>query len=149
MAESKLSPGESVMGSVYRYLRDNKDVMIHLSDLRADMPHLNTTSIDSAINRIVRIPSYGVERGEIKGTYIYHSGKAKATESVSEKPVLIDAAKRLVAANPLIAPKRLSPQVYERVGRLNDLADILRDEQERLYVAMPLDTYINGKPAAH
>lgn len=148
MAEKRTS--NNVIGPLYRYMKERPDMVVHLSDMRADLD-LNPTSIDSAINRMVANPEYRVFRGPVKGTYMYKT--AVKADAVSANPEVI-ASKSAVAPKVAAIPSKLpidtqcdmSRETYEFVGHLNDVTDILRDTRARLYVAMPLDQYISGKP---
>jgi hypothetical protein len=139
-----------IMGRVYKYFKERPDTIISLAEVEKDL-ELHPGSASPALSRMSTSVTYRISKGPHRGSYIYHSGPRQTVEAVEAvKPInATSAAKALVSVNPLIAPRRPTAQVYERVGKLNELADILRDEQDRLYVAMPLDTYINGKPTAH
>jgi hypothetical protein len=161
-----------VMAPLYQYLKNNSDTVISLFDLRNDLP-LNPTSMDSAINRMVANPEYRVFRGPTKGTYIYRSGpkdksvpptfeeekphgsvipESRPIPGLKGEPVLRLTGKDAVEALTVIPGNTASAlpspnRSYQFVGHMNNVADILRDTRDNLWVAMPLDTYINGKPS--
>lgn len=143
MAEKRTT--SNVIGPLYRYMKDNADMVIHLSDMRSDLD-LNPTSIDSAINRMVANPEYRVVRGPVKGTYMYKS--AGLVEPVA-KPVLDYGPQIAQSENVRINTKQspeILPHVFEHIGQLNNAAILLRRDDGLMYVAMTLDSYISGKP---
>ena len=150
MAEQQI-----IMPRVYKYFKERPDTVISLAEVEKDLG-LNPGSASPALSRMSNSITYRISKGPHRGSYIYHSGPRQTVEAVQAVMPVVET--NAVSAYPSAIKSdtewhnpisRSSPRIYERVGSLNDVSDILRDEQERMYVAMPLDTYINGKPTAH
>lgn len=166
---------KSAIGAVYHYLKEHPNTVVYANDVTTELPDISVSTVYTCMSRMILSPEYRVFRGPTKGSYIYYSG-GNGKDLPEEKPHgatipeerekttglkpadVIPTPKPVLDYGPQIAKAERAritvraiddprPNILDFVGHLNKVADIWRDTNNNLWVAMPLDQYINGKPA--
>jgi hypothetical protein len=124
--------------AILQYFRQNPDVVIPYKEIEHELGLPNFT-VSNSIGYLVNSRQVNIER-PIRGMAIYHSGAIPVPVPAKEAD-LVTPFKQAVNAQYGKTPSR---KIYELIGNA-DTHEIIRDETDQLFVAVPLLAFINER----
>lgn len=116
----------------YEYMRSHTGIVVYARDIEK-ATGMKRISVQNSLGRMAAIPGYHVYRIS-RGAYMYHPNGTPEIAETETAPVI----------PPKAQPQKPSRKVYEFVGHATKDYDLIRDEMDILYVAIPFATYMNA-----